>query len=558
MKIRHLLNEAAGVTAAFAFGRFNPAHQGHVAVWQTVQNAGVKWYIGTNPSTLGPNDPLTFEQKSAWMEEIYPAIAGHIAAEQSVVTLAAKIYKDLGNKEDATIAYITDDTDWAWSGKLLNQYNGVEGRHGYYKFAQIVHVPSPRVSSATALRDAARADDKVAFYHASGTDPKLKVAGKTYFDTVKEACEKFPLPVKRVKKTERVAEGLRWSDLPESISVNDKIAIFEEFYIKGNLTESNNDNTIESFNNLYQNIQLKKGKRYIVVPLMLINNQIISLDSPALATFIEQNSQGSKFKVKEAVVSYPPASLTDKSTTNTFVFETSSGYNEFRTMLKLKFNTDLPSVSLDEASLATMRSYFAGDNNAQDEMEITKQRKHYENEKRKEFRSPWEYEQWLKKRQQTLIGGAKTEDVQPGVQNVSTNKNLIPFPQGTTLVKVSDTYDWYKLGQVISDLDDADPNWFGQGAPETILAFGSEEEEHKILPLLQKLGLKLKDVDQPVSEAYRATDLFEYLRKIHKRWAIVSKREGRPLVYFKGEGKPSKEWVKKQERRIEYFKHKKK
>ena len=154
MKIRQLLKEAAGVTAAFAFGRFNPAHQGHIAVWQTVEKAGVKWYIGTNPSTIGPNDPLTFEQKSAWMEEIYPPIAGHIVPEQSVVTLAAKIYKDLGGKEDATIAYITDETDWVWSGKLLNQYNGVEGKHGYYKFAQIVHVPSPRVSSATALRDA--------------------------------------------------------------------------------------------------------------------------------------------------------------------------------------------------------------------------------------------------------------------------------------------------------------------------------------------------------------------------------------------------------------------
>jgi hypothetical protein len=204
MKIRQVIKEAAGVTAAFAFGRFNPAHQGHIAVWQTVERAGVKWYIGTNPTTIGANDPLTFEQKSAWMQAIYPQITGHIVPETSVMTLAARIFKELGSKEDATIAYITDADDWAWSGKLLNQYNGVEGKHGYYKFAQIVHVPSPRVSSATALRDAARADSKVAFYQASGTDPKLKVAGKTYFDTVKEAVTKYPLPVKKVKK---VAEG---------------------------------------------------------------------------------------------------------------------------------------------------------------------------------------------------------------------------------------------------------------------------------------------------------------------------------------------------------------
>lgn len=208
MKIRQLLNEAGGITAAFAFGRFNPAHQGHIAVWQTVEKSGVKWYIGTNPTTIGPNDPLTFEQKKAWMEEIYPQIQGHIVPEQSVVTLAVKIFNDLGKNEDSTIGYVTDDTDWAWSGKLLNQYNGVEGKHGYYKFAQIVHIPSPRVSSATALRDAARAGDKAAFYHASGTDPKLKVAGKTYFDTVAEACAKYPLPVKKAKAAKESVKGV--------------------------------------------------------------------------------------------------------------------------------------------------------------------------------------------------------------------------------------------------------------------------------------------------------------------------------------------------------------
>jgi hypothetical protein len=200
MKINQVLVESTQASVAFAFGRFNPAHQGHIEVWRAVEDAGANWFIGTNATTIGPNDPLTFEQKSAWMEEIYPPIAGHIVAQTSVLTLATYIFKKLRNNEGASIAYITDETDWAWSGKLLNQYNGKEGAHGYYKFAEIIHVPSPRVSSATALRDAARADDKVAFYHASGTDPKAKVAGLTYFDTVKQACEKYPVPVKKAKK----------------------------------------------------------------------------------------------------------------------------------------------------------------------------------------------------------------------------------------------------------------------------------------------------------------------------------------------------------------------
>lgn len=88
-------------------------------------------------------------------------------------------------------------------------------------------------------------------------------------------------------------------------------------------------------------------------------------------------------------------------------------------------------------------------------------------------------------------GRKKTEDVEqdPG--------DPIPFPAGTTSVDVSDPYDWYKLGMVISDLDDANPQAFGRGGPSTVIAFGSEDEEHRLLPHLKRLGLKLQDIDKP-------------------------------------------------------------
>jgi hypothetical protein len=209
MLLRNLFEDMGPVAdAAFAFGRFNPAHQGHIEVYKTVQNAGRKWYIGTNPSTQGPNDPLSFEQKSAWMQAIYPAIQGHLLPQQSVVTLASKLYELL--PEGSTIAYVTDIKDWEWAGKLLNDYNGKEGPHGYYKFRAIKHVESPRVSSATALRTAARANDEAAFYAASGTDPELTVGGKTYFETVVDAVGAHPEKVKKVakKKEQGVTESL--------------------------------------------------------------------------------------------------------------------------------------------------------------------------------------------------------------------------------------------------------------------------------------------------------------------------------------------------------------
>jgi hypothetical protein len=195
------LFESVKANAAFAFGRFNPPHQGHIAVWNTVAKSGGEWFIGTNPGTSGPKDPLPYDVKTAWMTAIDPTVKGHIMPETSVLTLAVSIYKHLGERQGLTIAYVTDDQDWAWSGKLLNDYNGKEATHGYYNFAKIIHVPSPRVSSATALRDAARAGDMKAFYAAAGTDPNLEVDGKHYYDTVVDYLGQHPEKVKKPKKT---------------------------------------------------------------------------------------------------------------------------------------------------------------------------------------------------------------------------------------------------------------------------------------------------------------------------------------------------------------------
>ena len=90
------------------------------------------------------------------------------------------------------------------------------------------------------------------------------------------------------------------------------------------------------------------------------------------------------------------------------------------------------------------------------------------------------------------------------------------FPKGTTLVDVSDVYDWYKLGMAVSDLDDADPRTFNKGVPHTVFAFGSEEEEHKMIPLLKRLGFSLHDIDSPqdYAQAIRAEDAIPHLEEM--------------------------------------------
>jgi phage gp37-like protein len=100
----------------------------------------------------------------------------------------------------------------------------------------------------------------------------------------------------------------------------------------------------------------------------------------------------------------------------------------------------------------------------------------------------------------------------------------LSFPKGTTLVNVSDVYDWYKLGMAVSDLDDADPRTFNKGVPHTVFAFGSEEEEHKMIPLLKRLGFSLHDIDNPkdYAKAIRADEAISHLEEMINKQVVTS------------------------------------
>jgi pyrimidine deaminase RibD-like protein len=74
------------------------------------------------------------------------------------------------------------------------------------------------------------------------------------------------------------------------------------------------------------------------------------------------------------------------------------------------------------------------------------------------------------------------------------------MPAGTIKVDVSDMYDWYKLGQHISNLKGIDKSTLGKGPPHTVFAFGSEELENKYSHELTNLGLKTHDLDEPGEE----------------------------------------------------------
>ena len=88
-------------------------------------------------------------------------------------------------------------------------------------------------------------------------------------------------------------------------------------------------------------------------------------------------------------------------------------------------------------------------------------------------------------------GSGKTQDL---------NEPLGPetpptMPAGTVRVDVSDVYDWYKLGQHISNMKGLGKHDFGAGPPSSIISFGDEETEHKFIQDLEATGLDVTDID---------------------------------------------------------------
>ena len=210
MILRELF-ESKSKSVGVIFGRFNPPHMGHMKAWEMAAE-NPSWYVGTNKSTQGPKDPLPFDIKVKAMEAVYPEIKGHIVAEQSWLTLASKIYEKHGN------IVLNVYTDEAWVTKALVQYNGKEGAHGYYEFGTIQQQDTPRLSSATALRNAVAADDRDLFGQAAGVDPNTLVAGHPFFDVVKHYlmphAEKAAAKTVKKKVKEPVAENKSIGTMP--------------------------------------------------------------------------------------------------------------------------------------------------------------------------------------------------------------------------------------------------------------------------------------------------------------------------------------------------------
>ena len=276
MLLRELFEAEKTGTVGIIFGRFNPPHKGHRAAWE-MASENDDWFVGTNESTQGSKDPLPYNIKIQAMKTIMPEIDGHIVAETSWLTLASKVYRQYGN---TTLNVYTDED---WVTKTIVQYNGKEGPHGFYKFGNIQQQPTPRLSSATALRTAVINNDKQAFADAAGVDADTDVGGHPFFDLVSH----FLMPYQTAAKKPTVKK--KKQEEPVEEAVTDKLVAM------GKLAKNTFDKTVNSIPKPFDEKEVAndlgiKGQDVQTLQTPKSNKKTVPEEAAGVGTITKQNT----------------------------------------------------------------------------------------------------------------------------------------------------------------------------------------------------------------------------------------------------------------------------
>ena len=123
-------------TMVLAFGRFNPPTIGHEKLLRKVsQTQGDFKHVYLSKSQDSTKNPLTPTQKLSYMRSMFPTHRSMFRIPSSNMIL--DIVTDIFNSGYSNINFIAGSDRVQEFKKILNTYNGVKSRHGYYKFKNI-------------------------------------------------------------------------------------------------------------------------------------------------------------------------------------------------------------------------------------------------------------------------------------------------------------------------------------------------------------------------------------------------------------------------------------
>ena len=133
--------EAKQKTVVFSFGRFNPPTTGHQKllqkIIQTAKQQSGQPMMFVSYSQDAKKNPLTAKQKIAYIKKMFPKEARELKLkDDSSLRNAMDIATKLHGNYDNLVMVVGSDRVRDFKN-LLNKYNGVESKHGFYKYQNI-------------------------------------------------------------------------------------------------------------------------------------------------------------------------------------------------------------------------------------------------------------------------------------------------------------------------------------------------------------------------------------------------------------------------------------
>ena len=133
--------EAKQKTVVFSFGRLNPPTIGHQKllqkIVQTAKRMSGQPMMFVSYSQDAKKNPLSAKQKIAYIKKMFPKEARQLKLEDdSSLRNAMDIASNLHGKFDNLVMVVGSDRVKDFEN-LLNKYNDVESKHGYYKYDNI-------------------------------------------------------------------------------------------------------------------------------------------------------------------------------------------------------------------------------------------------------------------------------------------------------------------------------------------------------------------------------------------------------------------------------------
>jgi hypothetical protein len=235
------------------FGRFNPPTPGHDKLFDVLKKtAGSNPYrVYASKSQDAKKNPLSFKDKIKFMRKMFPKHARSIMADADVRTaldICVKLYK----QGFTSVTMVAGSDRLQEFQVLLNKYNGVDSRHGFYNFENEIKVVSAgkrdpeaegvKGMSASKLRALVAAGDLQGF-----ADASLEIPGdgiQSLYNAIRKGMG--------LKK-----ESVRKHTQLEPVSEN------REEFVKGNLFKEGDEVVLKETNQV--GVIKRCGTNFLVV-----------------------------------------------------------------------------------------------------------------------------------------------------------------------------------------------------------------------------------------------------------------------------------------------------